>query len=638
MRPSRWVRSLVLPSVLVALAAAPARAPERWAVIVGINDYLEFSDEDGGDLLGAVNDARAMMEVLTARHGFRSSGIRLLLDGDATRSAIAHALTEWLPARVRPGDLVVFYFAGHGSLVLDLDGDEPDGLDQTICPVDVMKHSTSNDIVDDELGKWLGALRTSRVVVILDSCHSGTATRASGMRQRSLPRPPPAARTQGRGIGTAAALATRVATATMTGDAAVIEIAAAGRSQAAMDASFINPDGSTYHGGAFTTHLVRRLWQAPAGASYLDLFINTVASVKADRFTQDPQITGPASEPIFALAAAPVFATADPVPVPADSGRQALQVHQVFGAMVSINAGRNRGLAAGTLLRLEEGGLVRVDQVTESAAQGTVMQGLARPFEGATVESMALPAVRLVVDISAVPAALRSALREALPPDPELQFVDVESPADLVLVAEAAGGTLAAGDALLSPIRLLGRDGSLRSRSDGGTPAGTAALLARQIRQELAMARLATLENSADGFVLDVTFAGGRNRLAVGDEVEFRVRSHQDGYLTLLDVSPDGTLTLLYPNPYMSLGRLTAGQVVTVPDASVSFTMSLPAGRGVVRALVTERPLFPDSSAAWVADADGAAFAARIRRQLAEVAAAGRKWGSAMVVYEVHQQ
>lgn len=35
-------------------------AQEKWAVFVGINDYVEFEDEPGGDLLGAESDALLM--------------------------------------------------------------------------------------------------------------------------------------------------------------------------------------------------------------------------------------------------------------------------------------------------------------------------------------------------------------------------------------------------------------------------------------------------------------------------------------------------------------------------------------------------------------------------------------------------
>ena len=41
-----------------------------------------------------------------------------------------------LVARIGQDDIVVFHYSGHGSQMTDLEGDEPDGLDETIVPYD----------------------------------------------------------------------------------------------------------------------------------------------------------------------------------------------------------------------------------------------------------------------------------------------------------------------------------------------------------------------------------------------------------------------------------------------------------------------------------------------------------------------
>jgi len=182
LRSTLALAGLLLPSGVGAQA--------RYAVFVGINDYVPFEDEPGGDLLGAERDAREVREVLEERWALDPANALILLGRSATKEAVRDALTVWLAGRAEPGDLAIFYFAGHGSQVYDLDGDEPDGLDETIAPADVLPTSSANDIRDDELRAWLGAIGAD-VVVILDSCHSGTASRASGMRTRSLERPIP---------------------------------------------------------------------------------------------------------------------------------------------------------------------------------------------------------------------------------------------------------------------------------------------------------------------------------------------------------------------------------------------------------------------------------------------------------------
>lgn len=77
------------------------------------------------------------------RGGFPESNVRMLLNHDATRDAIEDGITDWLVGNARPGDSVVIFYAGHGSQMWDEDGDEDDGLDETIAPADVVDRAIS---------------------------------------------------------------------------------------------------------------------------------------------------------------------------------------------------------------------------------------------------------------------------------------------------------------------------------------------------------------------------------------------------------------------------------------------------------------------------------------------------------------
>eukprot|EP01096_Ripella_sp_DP13-Kostka_P010618 TRINITY_DN41_c0_g1_i5.p1 TRINITY_DN41_c0_g1~~TRINITY_DN41_c0_g1_i5.p1 ORF type:complete len:476 (-),score=268.06 TRINITY_DN41_c0_g1_i5:109-1416(-) len=90
----------------------------------------------------------------------------------ATRANIIRGI-EWLIAGAQPGDNLYFHFSGHGSQSKDLDGDEDDGFDETICPQD---YKTAGMIVDDELhAKLVEPLPAGvHLQVVLDCCHSGT--------------------------------------------------------------------------------------------------------------------------------------------------------------------------------------------------------------------------------------------------------------------------------------------------------------------------------------------------------------------------------------------------------------------------------------------------------------------------------
>jgi len=102
----------------------------------------------------------------------------------ATRARILQGI-EWLIAGAQPGDNLYFHFSGHGSQTKDLDGDEEDGFDETICPQD---YKTAGMIVDDEIhAKLVEPLPAGvHLQIVMDCCHSGTGAdlpyvfRASG--------------------------------------------------------------------------------------------------------------------------------------------------------------------------------------------------------------------------------------------------------------------------------------------------------------------------------------------------------------------------------------------------------------------------------------------------------------------------
>jgi hypothetical protein len=138
----------------------------RRALCIGINDY----PGTGSDLRGCVNDADDWAAELTRR----DFDVRTLLDAAATGDGIRAGIRERIDAAAG-GDTVVITFSGHGTWVPDLGGDEPDRRDEALCPYDVESHGP---LLDDELFElFLDRPRGVRVVLISDSCHSGSVTR-----------------------------------------------------------------------------------------------------------------------------------------------------------------------------------------------------------------------------------------------------------------------------------------------------------------------------------------------------------------------------------------------------------------------------------------------------------------------------
>src|SRR5689334_1055587 len=132
------------------------------ALLVGINAYPEMP------LRGCLNDVRLMEAALRRRAP--DAEVRVLLDAAATARAIRDGL-GWLaqPAVAGP-EVRLFHFSGHGSYLADDDGDEPDGCDECLVPVD---YGASGSLRDDELRRAFTRV-PDPVVMTIDCCHSGT--------------------------------------------------------------------------------------------------------------------------------------------------------------------------------------------------------------------------------------------------------------------------------------------------------------------------------------------------------------------------------------------------------------------------------------------------------------------------------
>ncbi|HUF50104.1 MAG TPA: caspase family protein [Longimicrobiales bacterium] len=565
---TRKFAALAATLLLVAFAPHTSNAPNRWALIVGISDYASFGDEIGGDLPGASWDARRMRDVLMARWGFAEDRIHMVLDLDATRQRLETELTDWLPSVARQGDIVVFYFAGHGSQTWDLDGDEEDGLDETICPTDVLKGDASKDITDDELGAWLSRIPAD-VTVILDNCHAGTGTRAVTpfARPRSL------ARDATTDLEKPAIPARAGRTAEAPAPRNVLEIAAAQAGEVAVDAEWPGTNGApATHGGAFTTNFVRNLWRVPRRTSYEDVFHLTAEDMKRQRFAQQPLLTknGAEARP-FGFTSADQAGTDDAfVPVAA-----------VTGNAVRLGGGAGAGMTVGSIYR-SGAALLRVREVLADAATATVEQGAA-PRRGAAAQlvAYAYPEAALRVSLADVDQATRSAVTSAAGSASALQFVTNARDFAHLIVRPAERGYV-----------IIGMDGAIRHAVSGTDRAANTRLVAEKLQHEAAAHQLAALDNPGQSQTLEFSFGDERTSFRMGERISFAARAPRNGYLTIIDIGTDGKVVVLFPLESARDNRVTAGQTIRLPAEAGSFyEAQQPAGRGIVRAFLTDRPL-----------------------------------------------
>lgn len=188
----------------VALAVAAAGQPpadpaggRRHALLVGCTFYPNLPKRL--HLQGPGNDLPLVRKLLTEQLGFRPESVAALSEqegkdkgagGLPTRANIEREFRR-LAETAKAGDRVFILLGGHGSQQPEAeksDEPEPDGLDEIFLPRDVgawdgRKAKVENAITDNELGRWLKAIRAkgASVWIVLDSCHSGTMTRDVGV-------------------------------------------------------------------------------------------------------------------------------------------------------------------------------------------------------------------------------------------------------------------------------------------------------------------------------------------------------------------------------------------------------------------------------------------------------------------------
>lgn len=120
-----------------------------------------------GELRACESDAVAYADIAKSRN-FK---VKTLLTKDATRANVISELSQ-VANTLKTGDIFMLSYAGHGGQIPDLNGDELDGLDETMCLYD-------GQLIDDELNSQFAKFAEGvRILVFSDSCHSGTNVRA----------------------------------------------------------------------------------------------------------------------------------------------------------------------------------------------------------------------------------------------------------------------------------------------------------------------------------------------------------------------------------------------------------------------------------------------------------------------------
>ncbi|MGG6297056.1 caspase family protein [Leptolyngbya sp. AN02str] len=164
-----------------------------YALLVGIDRYDRASSIS--PLKGCVNDVKAFQSYLEGQIVQHTGQLHLkvLLNEQATRQAVIDGFRQHL-CQAGPEDVALFFYAGHGSQEKapeEFWHAEPDRLNETLVCYD-SRCDGSWDLADKELAKLIGEVtaKSPHTVAIIDSCHSGTATRGDSESTQGVRRIP----------------------------------------------------------------------------------------------------------------------------------------------------------------------------------------------------------------------------------------------------------------------------------------------------------------------------------------------------------------------------------------------------------------------------------------------------------------
>lgn len=598
------------------------------ALLIGVSEYAR-----GGNPanewwnLSSAADVAALHGLLVGRLNFQNADIVTLSTRSQTTRASILAAFDQLVADTHKGDVVYIHYSGHGTPVPDRDGDEFDGLDESIVPSDyVARKDGSRNILDDTIGTMLtklGAREPASVTLTFDSCFSGSQTRGGRMVVRGgsyigdVPPRRPGLHPDVTGLGGREAFAR-----------GYVVISAARNDQPAQETD----DGSGGTMGLLTYALVEQIRTAGPSTTYRDLFDGIFDTVARRNPGQTPQLEGDLDAQLMSGIALP------PQPY--------LETRLEDDGRLTLQAGSLHGITVGSQFALYPRGSKAFDGsgVIAHAEVGTVRATTAILKPAGNVDIEQLRAARAVetahkygdttlrMDVTAI---------KSLPRGAELGAEIERAAAESGLIRPVHGGAwdlkvcgspcpeatrtsdISSGPA--AAVELIRHDGS-RAAALTDTP-GLPAALTRAIANEARWRMVAALDRT-DPYIgvevrlvpANVTFAddkktvisaslkdtparasGGLPTMAVGDYfmVEVRNTGSLDAYVSVLDLSPDGSISPIWPHP--QLGRQVqenklkaaadaqkpAWQLIPFPYV---FRVGPPLGNEIIKAIATDVP------------------------------------------------
>lgn len=305
---------------------AAIKRPKLFALLIGIDRYSQHKLPDGSyypHLGGCIRDINHVEQMLRERLNVPAERITKLISDNTTNNQTSDRLPTYenmvkafkhVTLEASEGDQIYIHYSGHGgrsaTMFPDLKG--ASGLDESLVPCDIGEHGACY-LRDLEMAYLLKAMSDKNLLVtlVLDSCHSGGATRGQGgATVRGIPNidftPPPATsmvatldELHAFGRETSTASATRnVAAASgwrLPTPKGFVLFAACRANELANEFAF---DGKERN-GALTYWMLDALKQVGDGYTYKMLYNRVVAKVHAKFVDQTPQLEGDGNREIF---------------------------------------------------------------------------------------------------------------------------------------------------------------------------------------------------------------------------------------------------------------------------------------------------------------------------------------------------
>ncbi|MCW5945714.1 MAG: caspase family protein [Fimbriimonadales bacterium] len=279
---------------VIAVLIVSASQAATYAVCIGINKYATPKDANGKDMLdengkpidlslvGAVNDAREIRNLLVGKFSVPSANTKLLLDAQANGQEFVKAMRE-LIGKMVPGDTLVFSFSGHGI--------QTDAPSKASGKMEFIVLSDLGIVADDFFRELSVALVENGMngVFIFDSCHAGgmsmgtpsvKSARAKSITGRHVPKASDVVGTSPIAIGTP-----RVTPRQARGE--VLFVFSSTADELSIDAEYL--DGSKH--GAFTFELLIALNRN--ANQRMDSVIQAIrAALRESKLSQTPNLLG----------------------------------------------------------------------------------------------------------------------------------------------------------------------------------------------------------------------------------------------------------------------------------------------------------------------------------------------------------